>query len=101
MPYFGCAYSGKEVYLEAGRPAPKAYSPKRRRLLRDRALLLLRRAGMSLGQIAIVSESFSSEPCRDRAHILRRIRCAESEAAWEATRKGLRVARPRRRDAGA
>ncbi len=82
--------SGEGVDVATSRRRFRApLSPDRRRLLRDRAMLLLRRAGLSFGDIVEVAQAFLHEPVTDKSFVRRRILAAEQYATWEAAQAGL------------
>jgi hypothetical protein len=76
--------SGEGVEFFGARKQPKWVSTKEnRRKLRDRVILLLRRCGFTLTEIARVSEAFRLEPIDDRFNIADRIQIAEELATSE------------------
>lgn len=71
------------------RAARKHRDPEAQRLLRDRVLLLLRRAGLTDQDLAEIGGAFADEPIRDRSAIYRRLADAEALATREAQQIGL------------
>lgn len=78
------------VEIAAGRRISRAErSPDGRRILRDRAMLLLRRAGLSYTDIAEIGQAFRDDAITDRSSVRKRILEAERLAEREAGRAGL------------
>lgn len=82
--------SGEGVEVGAGRPRKRrARDPEQSRRLRDRALLLLQRAGLSLADMIEVFRAIISEPITDRTALRRRLIDAAKFAKAEAQASGL------------
>jgi hypothetical protein len=82
--------SQEGVEFGSGRRRSKAdRSPDGRRILRDRAMLILHRSGLSYNDIAEVAQAFKDEPITERMRVRDRIMAAKKFAEGEAVRLGL------------
>lgn len=73
---------GIEVASRRNRPRVEKSSGGRR-ILRDRAMLFLHRAGFSYADIIEIAASFFEEPVRDKSHVRDRIADADRNAKEE------------------